>query len=55
MPGYRLAFGIAFAVMALYLAVVLVSSPGSAKGDEDYGKSHETHSNNGSETKSRPH
>lgn len=30
-PGYRRAFVIAFAIMALYLAVILISSPGSAK------------------------
>ncbi len=30
-PGYRKAFVIAFAIMALYLAAILISSPGSAK------------------------
>jgi len=37
-PGYRLAFAIALGVMALYLAAVLVSSPGRA------GHHHEEHS-----------
>ena len=30
-PGYFKAFIIAFALMGLYLAIILVSSPGSAK------------------------
>ena len=30
-PGYLMAFIVAFAVMGVYLAVILVSSPGSAK------------------------
>lgn len=34
-PGYLKAFVISFAVMGIYLAVILISSPGSAK---DYGK-----------------
>lgn len=36
-PGYLKAFIIAFAVMGLYLAVILVSSPGSAKGHDKSG------------------
>ena len=30
-PGYLTAFVIAFAVLSLYLAIILISSPGSAK------------------------
>ena len=30
-PGYRAAFLIAFAGMGIYLAAILISSPGSAK------------------------
>lgn len=37
-PGYRKAFVIAFAVMAIYLAVILISSPGSAKSDYGHDK-----------------
>lgn len=42
-PGYRKAFLIAIGVAGLYLAIVLISSPGSAKshyGDGD--KKHES-------------
>jgi len=38
-PGYLRAFLIAFVAMAIYLAVVIISSPGSAKGH--YGKGHD--------------
>jgi hypothetical protein len=31
-PGYPKAFIIAFAIMGVYLALVLISSPGPAKG-----------------------
>ncbi len=37
-PGYLKAFTIAFAVMGLYLALVLISSPGPAKGDKYHDK-----------------
>ena len=30
-PGYLKAFIVAFAVMGIYLAIILISSPGSAK------------------------
>ena len=30
-PGYLMAFSIAFATMGIYLAIILISSPGSAK------------------------
>jgi hypothetical protein len=33
-PGYLKAFFIAFAAMGLYLAVILISSPGSAKAPD---------------------
>ena len=33
-PGYFKAFIIAFAVMGIYLAIILISSPGSAKEKE---------------------
>jgi hypothetical protein len=36
-PGYLKAFIIAFAVMGLYLAFILISSPGSAKGHDYHG------------------
>lgn len=39
-PGYPKAFAIAFATMGLYLALILISSPGPAKSDHGYGKSH---------------
>ena len=43
-PGYLKAFTIAFAIMGIYLAVILISSPGHAKkhghGDKDH--AHET-------------
>ncbi len=31
-PGYFRAFSIAFAVMGVYLAIILITSPGPAKG-----------------------
>lgn len=38
-PGYRRAFLIAIGIMALYLAAILISSPGSAKSHYgDHGK-----------------
>ena len=36
-PGYLQAFAIAFMVMGVYLAIILITSPGSAK--KDYHKS----------------
>lgn len=33
-PGYMKAFIIAFAVMGLYLAVILITSPGPVKKDK---------------------
>lgn len=36
-PGYLKAFAIAFATMGLYLAIILISSPGSAKADKSHG------------------
>ena len=41
-PGYMRAFIIAFAVMMIYLAVILVSSPGPAKGHHDDHEEHTT-------------
>ena len=41
-PGYLKAFTIAFAIMGIYLAGMLISSPGHAKkhgyGDKDHGR-----------------
>ena len=37
-PGYLKAFIIAFAVMGLYLAFILISSPGSAKEYDSHDK-----------------
>ena len=37
-PGYFKAFCIAFAAMGIYLAIILISSPGSAKKDYDKSK-----------------
>jgi mannose/fructose/N-acetylgalactosamine-specific phosphotransferase system component IIC len=41
-PGYLKAFTIAFAIMGIYLAVILISSPGHAKkhgyGDKDHAR-----------------
>ena len=41
-PGYLKAFTIAFTIMGIYLAVILISSPGHAKkhgyGDKDHGR-----------------
>ena len=38
-PGYRRAFLVVFAVLAVYLAAILISSPGSAKSHYgDHGK-----------------
>lgn len=34
-PGYRRAFFLALAIMALYLAIAFVSSPGKVKGHYD--------------------
>ena len=34
-PGYPLAFGVCFAVMGLYLAYILVSSPGKVEKHYD--------------------
>lgn len=36
-PGYLKAFIIAFAAMGIYLAFILISSPGSAKGHDKSG------------------
>lgn len=36
-PGYIKAITIAFAVMASYLAIILISSPGPAKGHGHHG------------------
>ena len=42
-PGYLKAFVIAFAVMGLYLAILLITTPGPAKGHHgDDEKSHAT-------------
>ncbi len=42
-PGYLKAFVIAFAVMGLYLAILLITTPGPAKGHHGDGeKSHAT-------------
>ncbi|MDA7921585.1 hypothetical protein N9B21_00985 [Verrucomicrobiales bacterium] len=44
-PGYLKAFVIAFAVMGLYLAILLIATPGPAKGHhghDDGKKSHAT-------------
>lgn len=43
-PGYMKAFCIAFAVMALYLAIILISSPGPVgqhHGDDHSGNHHQ--------------
>lgn len=45
-PGYRRAFLIAIGIMALYLAILLISSPGSAKshyGDHGEAKKEASH------------
>lgn len=39
-PGYPRAFAIAFATMGLYLALILVTSPGPAKHGHGYEKDH---------------
>ena len=54
-PGYRLAFTIAFAVMSLYLLIILVSSPGPAGGHGHHDDSHQTEPAHGSEEKSGSH
>lgn len=38
-PGYLKAFLIAFAVMGLYLAIILISSPGPADSHHGHGDS----------------
>ena len=40
-PGYLTAFLVAFVGMGLYLAVILISSPGSAKEYDKHGASNE--------------
>lgn len=44
-PGYRLVFAIAFGVMALYLAAIMISSPGASK---------QHHNSHPTETKATP-
>ncbi|MCG8601460.1 MAG: hypothetical protein MI807_15050 [Verrucomicrobiales bacterium] len=45
-PGFLKAFTIAFLVMGIYLAIILISSPGSAKkkhyGHDDSSEHHAT-------------
>ena len=41
-PGYPRAFAIAFAIMGLYLAVILISSPGKAEKKYDKKEAHPT-------------
>lgn len=48
-PGYFCAFLIAFAAMTLYLALILVSSPGPAKGH------HGDHEKHGHKTETGKH
>lgn len=46
-PGYGKAFAIAFAIMAIYLAIILISSPGPATGHglgDSPGKDNKAHS-----------
>lgn len=44
-PGYPKAFAIAFAAMALYLLLILLTSPGPAEGHHGHtDSSHETES-----------
>lgn len=39
-PGYRRIFAIAIALMGIYLAIILISSPGSAKSHGPKSESH---------------
>ena len=49
-PGYGKAFAIAFGVMTLYLAIILLSSPGPAEGHHGHGdKAEHSHEEHGSE------
>ena len=48
-PGYLKAFIVAFAVMGIYLAIILITSPGPAKGHDKSGTP-ETHAKPGTST-----
>ena len=53
-PGYLNAFIVAFAVMGIYLAIILITSPGPAKGHDKSGHDKsgtpETHAKPGTST-----
>lgn len=42
-PGYFKTFVIAFAVMGLYLAILLITTPGPAKGHHGHGDGEKSH------------
>ncbi|MEC5129139.1 hypothetical protein VSU19_20425 [Verrucomicrobiales bacterium BCK34] len=46
-PGYPKALLIAIAVMGLYLAILLITSPGSAKGHYGHGDGEKSHATEG--------
>jgi len=45
--GYPKAFLISIAVMGLYLAILLITSPGSAKGHHGHGNGEKSHATEG--------
>ncbi|MDF1738440.1 MAG: hypothetical protein P1U86_04715 [Verrucomicrobiales bacterium] len=46
-PGYPKAFAIALAVMGLYLAILLIASPGATKSHHGHGDDKKSHATEG--------